>query len=152
MKFRTISTLLLTAFLVYSCSKDEETEGYLEPIKIVIPSTNPATVTRGNPLNYKVTLTHDQLIDSFKIYLQPDSFLTGYNASRDTIIYRDSILKDNKKNVLTYNGAYQPWFYPPVGKKYYMTFRFFSTYEKIINGVKTIQRDSIDKRLTWIIN
>lgn len=138
--------------LIYACGKDDAQSGYLEPIKIVLPSDNPATIIKGDPINYKVTCTHDNYIDSFKIYYQTDSTLTGYVASNDTIIRRDSIFVADKKNIMTFEGVYQPWYFPAVGRKLYMTFRFFSTYETIISGVKTTLKDSTDKRLTLIVS
>lgn len=144
MKIKTYLILLAGIATFASCSKEDEESTYLEPIAILLPTTNQTFVTKGDPINYKVKFTTDNYIDSIHVFFQIDSFLQGYKKLNDSIIRRDTFSSTEKANIKTIEGTYQPLVFPPVGKKMYMTFRFY----RLINIYKDPKKDSTDKILT----
>lgn len=148
---KNIKYYLLTLVIVsiVSCTKeDDEAKGKLEPISILLPTVNPAVVSKDiEPINYKVEITTDNYIDSVKIFFQRDSNSLGYSKSRDSLIRRDTFIGNDRANVKIIEGVYKPWFYVPVGKKMYMTFRFY----RQIDVYRDPKTDSTDKTLSILV-
>ena len=123
-KILVVSSILVG--LIMSCGKDEESKGYLEPIAVLTPSSNPATTIKGAFINYKAVLTNDEYIDSAQVYIQSDSVGTGYDPSKDSLVYKIVYPVGAKKNIQTIEGKTLPSYFPPTGKSVYLTFMFRS--------------------------
>jgi hypothetical protein len=71
---------LLSIALIVACGKDEqELEGFLTPIMITLPSTNPTEAKTNTPINFAATFTTDTIIDSVRVKYIVDSTNIGNN-------------------------------------------------------------------------
>ncbi|MFY7861090.1 MAG: hypothetical protein ACOVP5_02605 [Chitinophagales bacterium] len=124
--------LLLIATLVFftACIKDDEQEGYLEPIAILSPTTNPANTSIGSPIVYKVTFTNDAYIDSAYLYSMLDSNNSGHVASMDSLFRKVIYPIGAKRNVQTVEGSIGFAQYPRVGGAIHLTFVYFSNLKR----------------------
>jgi hypothetical protein len=147
---RIITTIIIIAAIatMSSCVKTDETTSYLEPITILTPSFNPTSVSKGSPIDYKIKITNDNYVDSIYIYFQIDSVGNNYAKSKDSVIFKKIYTVSDRSNTPEVLGTYIPPIFPPVGKNMYMTFRY---YRMIDVYSKTPKKDSIDKRLTIIV-
>lgn len=113
-------------FLVNSCGKDPVSEGCGAPIVVISPTTEPANISNGAPINYKVCFTYSDYIDSIYIYTQLDTSGTSYLESKDSIFMKQIYPVGTQKNVQQLEGIYRPTIFPQVGGAVHMTFRMFS--------------------------
>lgn len=114
--------ILISLSLVVSCAKDTETEGYTQPITVLSPATNPSTTIKGAPINYKAVITNDEYVDSIMVFAQYDTINNTYLESRDSLVYSVLYPVGSKKNIQTIENIYMPSYFPPVGKKIFLTF------------------------------
>lgn len=122
MNFLKLSSLLFIITAVISCSKEQDSEGYPEPIAVLNPSTNPATTITGAPIKYKVFFTNDEHIDSVMTFLQIDSTGQLYKENLDSLVRKDVYPIEPKNNLRQIESQVVPWRFPPVGKTIYLTF------------------------------
>jgi hypothetical protein len=131
MRIEKKAVLLITTLIFFTaCIKDDEQEGYPEPIAILTPTTNPANTSAGSPIVYKVTFTNDAYIDSACIYSMLDSNNTGHVSSMDTLVRKIIYPVGAKRNIQTIEGSVGVAQYPRVGGAIHLTFVYFSSLKR----------------------
>lgn len=127
---------LLSIALIVACSKDEEElEGFLTPIMITLPSTNPSEAKTNTPVNYAATFTTDTIIDSVRVKYIVDSTNIGNNE--DSLKYHKTYLFTRRYNVQKISDVLALTKYPPI-----------NGYVRIKFELYTSKRSRVEKWLT----
>jgi len=127
---------LLSVLLIVACGKDEEEiGGYLTPIMITQPSTNPSESKTNTPISYNVTFTTDTIIDSVRVKYIVDSINIGNNE--DSLKYFKTYLFTRRYSVQTITDILALTKYPPI-----------NGYIRIKFELYTSKRSRVEKWLT----
>lgn len=131
---KSILIVLTLAVLVLSssCSKEDSVAGYLEPIAVRSPTTNPAKYKLNQQFNLEATFTTENLIDSVMITYQLDSNNVGYNSALASH-YITVKYPTPAKNIQEMNIPFITNITSTVVKKIYINF-------KLIAGSKTFNK------------
>lgn len=132
MKYNLFILGVLTMSLLNSCKKDETPAGYLEPIAITSPTTNPTQSNLNKQINLGATFTTDNLIDSVMISYQLDSTNEGYSEFA-TSPYVTVKFPTPAKNIQSVNIPFITKITSQVVKKIYVNFKLIAgsrTYNK----------------------
>jgi hypothetical protein len=127
---------LLSIALLVACGKDEEElEGFLTPIMITLPSTNPTEAKTNTPISFAATFTTDTIIDSVRVKYIVDSTNIGNNE--DSLKYFKTFLFDRRYNVQKISDVLTLTKYPPI-----------NGYVRIKFELYTSKRSRVEKWLT----
>jgi hypothetical protein len=127
---------LLSIALIIACAKDDgEQGGYLTPIMITSPSTNPSELKTNTPVSYAATFTIDTIIDSVRVKYIVDSTNIGNNE--DSLKYYRTYTFARRYNVQTITDVLGLTKYPPI-----------NGYIRIKFELYTSKRSKIEKWLT----
>lgn len=117
---------IISLGIVASCSKDDQSTTYSEPIAVLQPSTNPANVVKGAAIKYDVRFTNDEYIDSVMVYLRMDTTSGSYVKMQDSLVQKKVFPLGSQSNEQALNGSYTLLKFPIVGQKMYLWFNLIS--------------------------